>query len=150
MKWKYLSEQDWGWLLFLSAGLFSFLLYRYDHQIGIQGAKLYDILQDPHRLKAFICSFGPYSPLAFILLQVLQVVIAPIPGGAIEFLGGYLSGVKAGLIYSMIGLLKVVQRLGGDEGYTLILEKNENIVLFASKSIDLTDRVIKAYDAQMK
>jgi Skp family chaperone for outer membrane proteins len=37
-----------------------------------------------------------------------------------------------------------------DEGYTLILEKNENIVLFNSKSIDITDQVIKAYDAQKK
>jgi len=43
--------------------------------------------------------------LAYILLQVAQVVVAPIPGGAIEFLGGYLFGVKAGLIYSMIGLI---------------------------------------------
>ena len=49
-----------------------------------------------------------------------------------------------------IGLVKVVQKVRGSEGYTLILEKNENIVLFTSKSIDLTDRVIKAYDAQMK
>jgi uncharacterized membrane protein YdjX (TVP38/TMEM64 family) len=32
------------------------------------------------------------------------VIVAPIPGGAIEFLGGYLFGVKAGFLYSMIGL----------------------------------------------
>jgi uncharacterized membrane protein YdjX (TVP38/TMEM64 family) len=32
------------------------------------------------------------------------VVIAPIPGGAIEFLGGYLFGAKVGFIYSMVGL----------------------------------------------
>jgi uncharacterized membrane protein YdjX (TVP38/TMEM64 family) len=31
--------------------------------------------------------------------------VAPIPGGPIEFLGGYLFGVKAGLLYSMIGLV---------------------------------------------
>jgi len=49
-----------------------------------------------------------------------------------------------------IGLLKVIQKVGADEGYTLILEKNENIVLFVSKTIDITDRVIKAYDAQKK
>jgi len=49
-----------------------------------------------------------------------------------------------------IGLLKVIQKVGADEGYTLILDKNENIVLFASKAIDVTDRVIKAYDAQKK
>lgn len=49
-----------------------------------------------------------------------------------------------------IGLQKVIQKLGADEGYTLILGQNENIVLFTSKSIDMTDLVIKAYDAQKK
>jgi len=49
-----------------------------------------------------------------------------------------------------IALIKVIQKMGGDEGYTVILEKNENIVLYASKAIDITDRVIKAYDAHKK
>ncbi len=49
-----------------------------------------------------------------------------------------------------ISLVKVIQKLGTDEGYTLILEKNENIVLFVSKTVDITDRVIKAHDAQKK
>ncbi len=49
-----------------------------------------------------------------------------------------------------IGLVKVIQKVGADEGYTLILERNESIVLFASKALDITDRVIKAYDAQKK
>jgi len=47
-------------------------------------------------------------------------------------------------------LIKVVQKIGADEGYTLILEKNESIVLFASKPIDITDQVIKAFDVQKK
>jgi len=50
----------------------------------------------------------------------------------------------------LIGLQKAIQKVGADEGYTLILEKNENIVLFSSKSTDITDLVIKAYDAQKK
>jgi len=33
------------------------------------------------------------------------VIVAPIPGGAIEFMGGYLFGVKAGFLYSMVGLI---------------------------------------------
>ena len=41
-------------------------------------------------------------------------------------------------------------KLGAEEGYLLILEKNENIALFGSKSIDPTDRVIKAYHLQRK
>jgi len=48
------------------------------------------------------------------------------------------------------GLTKVVQEFGAREGYTMILEKNENIVLFTSPSTDLTDRVIKAYDIEKK
>jgi len=49
-----------------------------------------------------------------------------------------------------LGLQKIIQKLGADDGYTFILELNENIVLFASKAVDLTDRVIKIYDAQKK
>jgi len=49
-----------------------------------------------------------------------------------------------------LGLQKVIRKLGEDEGYSLVLEKNENIVLFASKSIDLTDRVIKLFDTQKR
>jgi outer membrane protein len=49
-----------------------------------------------------------------------------------------------------IGLQKVIQKVGADEGFTLILENNEQIVLYTSKAIDITDRVIKAYDAQKK
>lgn len=49
-----------------------------------------------------------------------------------------------------LGLQKVIQKLGADEGYTFIMELNENIVLFASKAIDLTDRVIKLHDAPKK
>ncbi|OGP93523.1 MAG: hypothetical protein A2156_11470 [Deltaproteobacteria bacterium RBG_16_48_10] len=49
-----------------------------------------------------------------------------------------------------MNLQKVIQKLGADEGYTLILEKNEAIVLYASKVIDLTDRVIKLHDTQKK
>jgi outer membrane protein len=49
-----------------------------------------------------------------------------------------------------IGLQKVIQKVGADEGYTLILEKNESIVLFVSRALDITDRVIKAYYAQKR
>ncbi len=47
------------------------------------------------------------------------------------------------------GLLKIIQKIGSEDGYSLILA-NENIVLFASKTIDLTDRVIKLFDAQKR
>jgi outer membrane protein len=49
-----------------------------------------------------------------------------------------------------ISLQKVIQKLGADGGYTLILEKSETFVLFASKPTDITDLVIKAHDVQKK
>jgi outer membrane protein len=49
-----------------------------------------------------------------------------------------------------ISLQKVIQKIGADEGYTFVLEKNESVVLYISKTIDITDRVIKAHDAQKK
>jgi uncharacterized membrane protein YdjX (TVP38/TMEM64 family) len=97
-KWK------WVFLLCILAGVVFFIIYQYNSQLWNQVNKLYHIYRDHHQLKKVISSFGPYAPLAYILLQIIQVVIAPIPGGAVEFLGGYLFGVKAGLIYSMIGL----------------------------------------------
>lgn len=47
-------------------------------------------------------------------------------------------------------LLKVVQKIGAEEGYTIILEKNETIVLYTNSALDLTERVIKASDTQKK
>lgn len=52
----------------------------------------------------FIKSFRPYSELIFILLQILQVLIAPFPGEATGFMGGYIYGVLLGTVYSTIGL----------------------------------------------
>ena len=98
----------WKWVFLLClcilAGVVLFTIYQYHSQLWNQIIKLYHLYQDPHQLKKVIKSFGHSAPLAYILLQIIQVVIAPIPGGAIEFLGGYLFGVKAGFIYSMIGL----------------------------------------------
>lgn len=44
-------------------------------------------------------------------------------------------------------LLKVVEELGKETGYLLILEKQFSAILYAPESIDLTDSVIKRYDA---
>jgi len=100
------SRTKWKWVLLLCilAGFFFFLVYQYNSSIWAQVIKVYHLYQDHQEFKKTISSFGAYAPLAYILLQVLQVVIAPIPGGAIEFLGGVLFGVKAGFIYSVIGL----------------------------------------------
>ena len=100
------SHTKWIWVLFLCilTGFAFFIIFQYNSQLWNQLVKLYDLLHNRRQLKGFIVSFGASSPLAYILLQIIQVVVAPIPGGAIEFLGGYLFGAKVGFIYSMVGL----------------------------------------------
>ncbi len=103
MKFSLQRKRRWIWVVL--GGLVLLLICQYHSQLRTHSVNLYDLLHNRHQLKITIRSYGPYSPLAYILLQVLQVIIAPIPGGAIEFLGGYLFGVWAGFLYSMIGLI---------------------------------------------
>lgn len=66
--------------------------------------KFYTILTDRESIQRFIASWDAAVPLVFILIQVLQVVIAPVPGEISGFIGGYLFGALQGFIYSSIGL----------------------------------------------
>jgi len=95
----------WVWITCLLLGLITLLIALYNSQLWAQAAKLWELFQDRRQLKRVIKSFGPSSPLIFILLQIIQVVVAPVPGEAIEFLGGYVFGVWAGMVYSLIGLI---------------------------------------------
>jgi outer membrane protein len=45
-------------------------------------------------------------------------------------------------------IFKVVQQIGKQEGYSIILEKTESSILYANEGIDMTDRVIQAFDKQ--
>jgi len=56
------------------------------------------------QVSVFIASFGPMAPLAFMGLQILQVLFAPIPGELTGFIGGFLFGAGPGFGYSTIGL----------------------------------------------
>ncbi len=96
------QKKTWVFL-FLALGVALFLVYRFNSQILTRALQFYELLHDQHHLKEIITGFGAYSPLAYIFLQALQVVVVPIPGGLIEFMGGYLFGVKLGVLYSILG-----------------------------------------------
>jgi uncharacterized membrane protein YdjX (TVP38/TMEM64 family) len=58
---------------------------------------------DPRAIRAFVRGFGVLAPLAFVTIQTLQVVIAPIPGQVLGFVSGYLFGAFWGTVYSLLG-----------------------------------------------
>ena len=64
---------------------------------------IYLFFKDRNKLVNFILSY-PYDELIFILLQIIQVVAAPIPGELTGLIGGYLYGPFWGTVYSTIGL----------------------------------------------
>jgi uncharacterized membrane protein YdjX (TVP38/TMEM64 family) len=82
-------------LLLILIGLAAYLFYYFD---------LIRFFQDKNQILQFIKSYHPYDELVFILLQIIQVVAAPIPGELTGILGGYLYGPFWGTIYSTIGL----------------------------------------------
>jgi uncharacterized membrane protein YdjX (TVP38/TMEM64 family) len=62
-------------------------------------------LADPAWVRETVASFGTLAPLAFVCLQAVQVVVAPIPGQVLGGVGGYLFGTWAGFCYSMVGVV---------------------------------------------
>jgi uncharacterized membrane protein YdjX (TVP38/TMEM64 family) len=65
---------------------------------------VYSHLSEPEQMTAFISSCGIAAPLVFMLLQILQVILAPVPGEFTGFIGGYLFGAGVGFFYSTIAL----------------------------------------------
>ena len=61
--------------------------------------------KNPVELKNLLLEKGTNAEWIFILLQILQVVIAPIPGQAIAFAGGFIFGFWKGWLLTTFGLL---------------------------------------------
>ena len=82
-------------VLLILIGLSAYLFFHFD---------LIRFFEDRHQILQFIKSYHPYDELAFISLQIIQVVAAPIPGELTGIIGGYLYGPFWGTVYSTIGL----------------------------------------------
>ena len=63
---------------------------------------LTQLFSNTDALRAWVESQGPWGPLAFILIQYIQTVIAPIPGNVSGVLGGMIFGWW-GILWSFIG-----------------------------------------------
>lgn len=87
-----------SWLILLGAAALIPLLI-------LWGRPLYDFFGQVARVRRFVASFGPWPPLTLIALEVVQVVLAPMPGGMIDLASGYLFGPGWGTLYSMTGLM---------------------------------------------
>ncbi|HOJ81403.1 MAG TPA: hypothetical protein PLG72_11200, partial [Clostridiales bacterium] len=94
-KWKV------AFYIFLIAAFASVTTYA-----GIKlGPRVTELARKPEEFRDWLNSFGWKGVLVFIGVQVLQVVVAAIPGEVTQLAGGYLYGTFFGTIYSLAGIV---------------------------------------------
>lgn len=62
------------------------------------------MMKDASSVKKFILSYGKYSAFAFLIMQIIQVVIFFIPGEIVQIAGGYIFGTVYGSLISLVGI----------------------------------------------
>ena len=60
---------------------------------------------DKEALQNWIRQLGPLAPVVFMLLNMVQIVVAPIPGYPVQALGGVLFGFLPGSVYTVAGMV---------------------------------------------
>ena len=65
---------------------------------------IYDFVTDQEQMQAWVEGLGAWGPMAIILLEMIQALLAPIPGQAIEAVSGYLYGPWLCTLYPIIGM----------------------------------------------
>jgi Uncharacterized conserved protein len=105
------------------------------------GPYITKLASNPQQLKETLNSFGWKGVLVFMLIQLLQVVVAAIPGEFVQLAGGYIYGTWAGTLYSLIGIVSgsvlvffVARFLGYPLVKTFVSQKNLDKFEFMMKS----------------
>jgi uncharacterized membrane protein YdjX (TVP38/TMEM64 family) len=62
-------------------------------------------IRDPKNLKTFIMSYGRYSIVVLVLIQILQVIVFFIPGGFVQIAAGYIYGTFLGTVIVVTGTI---------------------------------------------
>lgn len=80
--------------------IFIFIMCIVGYFVGIPIA---EHIKNPEKFREWVQQFGPYGWVACVGLMVLQIIIAIIPGGAVEMGAGYAFGAIKGTIICTIG-----------------------------------------------
>ena len=100
-KWNELSKKSQkalsitAFLIFILFSLFLFIM------VGVPMVKH---AKDPEAFRTWIDSMGIWGRIAFIGMNILQVLVAVIPGGPLEVAGGYAFGHFEAMILCAIGM----------------------------------------------
>lgn len=120
---------------YIALGIISiFLVY-----CAYEYSKYFYILRDPDRLKEVMLSYGKYSILAFVMLQVIQVIAFFIPGEIVQIAGGYIYGTLPGSLLSIVGIT-----IGSIAGYGISNYYGKPLVnkIISKKNMKFFQRVL--------
>ena len=101
--WRHMAGKL-GLVLLAAVLIFTLVLILWGPDLWALLIRFFQFLSDKEKTSTYIESFGPAAPFIFMLIQVLQVMFAPVPGEATGFIGGYLFGVVKGFLYSSLAL----------------------------------------------
>ncbi len=69
------------------------------------GRSILHYFTHPEELRRLVAGWGPWAPVGIVLLQMVQVIVAPLPGNALSFAAGYVLGVWPTIVWLMAGIL---------------------------------------------
>jgi uncharacterized membrane protein YdjX (TVP38/TMEM64 family) len=61
--------------------------------------------RNPEELRVLVKNWGLWAPLGIVVLQLIQIVFAPLPGNLMAFAGGYVLGFWPTIVWLVIGVL---------------------------------------------
>lgn len=70
----------------------------------VYGNDILPYLKDPELLKKYLLDLPVPVHLSLFILQILQVIISPIPGEVVQTAGGFLLGKYWGLLFNILGI----------------------------------------------
>ncbi len=71
----------------------------------LAGGRVWSLFRHPEELRLLVRSWGAWAPAGIVLLQVVQIAVAPLPGNAMSFASGYALGLWPTVIWLMVGVL---------------------------------------------
>jgi uncharacterized membrane protein YdjX (TVP38/TMEM64 family) len=73
--------------------------------LAFGGRSILHYFRHPDELRRLVVDWGPWAPLGIVLLQMVQVIVAPLPGNALSFAAGYALGVWPTIVWLMAGIM---------------------------------------------
>ena len=92
-----ITKQQWIWLAVLAVLVVAAVVVYY---VG-RNLGWFKFFESKENVRDWVKSFGGWAPLAFFVLQFIQVIFSPIPGSVTTIAGGMLFGFFYGFLLSL-------------------------------------------------